>query len=333
MEKKLLESAFDHIITGNRQMLSLFELCRAVAPSRWPILLTGETGVGKELFAGALHRLSAVRGKLVTVNIAGLDDTLLSDALFGHVRGAFTGAIGNRDGALSQAAGGTLFIDEIGDLAMPSQIKLLRLLQSQEYSPLGSDAVLHSDARVILATHRNLPDLLRQEKFREDLYYRISTHHIHIPPLRERRDDLPLLLNMLLQRAARMQNRPTPHCPAQLKDMLDSYDFPGNIRELESMINDAVSRTEGDELELKAFQERIFSNNPPCDGTPDCTRCSLECCLTRLKELPDRHELTLKLLSEALRRASGNRSKAARILGISPQAVHSTLRRYAEAVQ
>ncbi|MDD5729323.1 MAG: sigma-54 dependent transcriptional regulator, partial [Victivallales bacterium] len=195
--------AFTPIITDSEHMRVLFRYCSEIAASRQPVLITGETGAGKELFARALHEESKCRGKLVTVNIAGLDDNMISDTLFGHKKGAFTGAVNDRPGAIEKADGGTLFIDEIGDLNIGSQIKLLRLLQEREYQQLGSDEVKITSARIILATHRDLQELQRDRKCRKDLYYRISTHHIEIPPLRERRDDIVLLLEHFVAKAAK----------------------------------------------------------------------------------------------------------------------------------
>ncbi len=326
MRKKDVESVFRNIVTGDDGMKDIFRYCAAVSASPWPVLITGETGAGKELFARAVHELSGTDGRMVSINISGLDNTLLSDTLFGHVKGAFTGASMSRSGALAQAAGGTLFIDEIGDLAPSSQIKLLRLLQEREYSPLGSDQVIRSNVRIISATHRNLPELVEQGSFREDLYYRISTHRIAVPPQRERAGDIILLLDHLLAKACSRLNCPVPSYPPELPEILSRYSFPGNVRELEGMTFDAVSRTAGSQLDLSAFRERIGSAHP--HGGASCGQCSLACCLARMKDLPKRTEITETILQEAVRRAGGNLSLAARMLGISPQAMHANLRRH-----
>ncbi|MCA8973044.1 MAG: sigma-54 factor interaction domain-containing protein, partial [Planctomycetes bacterium] len=176
-------------ITRNTKLLQIFRYVESIATTAEPVLITGETGVGKDLLAQAIHVLSNRQGSLVAVNVAGLDDAIFSDTLFGHSKGAFTGAERVRKGLIEQASGGTLFLDEIGDLTAASQSKLLRLLQSNDYFPLGSDMPKHSHARVVSATNRNLWQLAKEEKFRKDLNYRLRTHHLHIPPLRERLDD------------------------------------------------------------------------------------------------------------------------------------------------
>ncbi|MRR37629.1 sigma-54-dependent Fis family transcriptional regulator, partial [bacterium] len=190
-------AVFAPIATGNKKMRALFQYAEVVAPTRQPIMISGETGTGKELFARAIHELSGCTGEFVALNVAGLDDTMFSDTLFGHKKGAFTGADQNREGMVACAKGGTLFLDEIGDLDNSSQIKLLRLLQEKEYYPVGSDLVRKSEARIVMATNRDLQKLISEGKFRNDLYYRLCAHQLQIPPLRERLDDIPLLLEHL----------------------------------------------------------------------------------------------------------------------------------------
>ena len=224
------EDQFAEIVTGNRQMHSVFRYVEAVAGLGEPLLITGESGVGKELVARAVHRLSGCRGELVTVNAAGLDDVLFSDSIFGHCKGAFTGAEKDREGLVARAAGGTLFLDEIGDLEAKSQVKLLRLLQEREYYPLGSDVPKRSTCRVIVATNRNLQQMVAAGGFRNDLYFRLCSHNVEIPPLRERRDDLPLLIAHFLAAAATACGKKTPSYPKELVTLLATYSFPGNLR-------------------------------------------------------------------------------------------------------
>ncbi|MCA1793544.1 MAG: sigma-54 dependent transcriptional regulator [Desulfobacteraceae bacterium] len=203
-------AAFRRIITQDRQMHSIFHYVEAIAPSLQPVLICGETGVGKELIGQCIHTLSSRKGKLVVVNVAGLDDNVFSDTLFGHVPGAFTGADKTRSGLIEAAAGGTLFLDEIGDLAMTSQVKLLRLLQEGDYLALGSDRTRHSDARIIASTNQDLWALEKQGKFRKDLIFRLSTHTLTLPPLRDRLLDLPLLLDRFVCQAADELGKPIP---------------------------------------------------------------------------------------------------------------------------
>jgi len=177
---------FAPIITGSSKMRTIFQYAEVVAGSRQPVMITGETGTGKELLARAIHQLSGRKGELVALNVAGLDEIMFSDTLFGHKKGAFTGAEQAREGMIARAGGGTLFLDEIGDLNESSQIKLLRLLQEQEYYPVGSDIIKKSDARIVLATNRDLQSLIAAGQFRKDLYYRLCAHQIEIPALRER---------------------------------------------------------------------------------------------------------------------------------------------------
>lgn len=195
--------AFSHIITCNKAMRAVFHYIEVVAKTQQPIMIKGETGVGKELIAQAIHTLSARKGEFISVNVAGLDDNLFSDTLFGHKKGAFTGAEQARDGLIAKASGGTLLLDEIGDLNLASQVKLLRLLQEGEYYPAGSDLLKKSEARVVLTTNRDLQELVNAGQFRKDLYYRLYSHRVQVPPLRDRPEDIPLLLDHFLEQADR----------------------------------------------------------------------------------------------------------------------------------
>ena len=185
--------AFEAIITANQQIQSIFRYLEVIAPASDPILITGETGTGKSLIAEALHKVSARPGAFVNVNIAGLDDNMLADTLFGHCKGAFTGADSPRKGMVEQAANGTLFLDEIGDLTLASQVKLLQLIQDGEYQALGDERLRRSKARIVLATNQDMKVIQQKGSFRKDLYFRISTYHVHMPPLRKRPEDILLL--------------------------------------------------------------------------------------------------------------------------------------------
>ncbi len=319
---------FSQIVTRNRKMRAIFHYCEAVAVGRRPILITGETGVGKELVSEALHEISGRGGGFVAVNVAGLDDNMFSDTLFGHVKGAFTGAAQIRGGQIEKAAGGTLFLDEIGDIGMTSQIKLLRLLDKREYLPLGADIPKPTDARFVFATHKDLSVLTAEGKFREDLLYRLRTHRIHIPPLRERLDDIPLLLESFLDSAAKEFNRKKPAYPPELIPLLQSYHFPGNVRELRSMVFDAVAASRSGALSFKSFEEAIregrATTKSPVSPFPSSGK---QPWLANLEQLPTLKEATEALIREALNRSKNNQRVAALSLGITPQALSQRLKK------
>ncbi|MCF6265305.1 MAG: sigma-54 dependent transcriptional regulator [Desulfuromusa sp.] len=314
---------FAPIVTNNPAMRARFQYLEAVAPSSQPILITGESGVGKELVAQAIHTLSCNSGLLVSVNVAGLDDNMFADTLFGHVRGAFTGAESVRKGMIEKAAEGTLFLDEIGDLSGASQVKLLRLLQNGEYYPLGSDQPKLMSARVVVATHADLDAMMAAGKFRRDLYYRLYSHHVNLPPLRERKDDLPLLLEHFLTEAALKLGKKKPTPPKELAVLLSTYSFPGNVRELEAMIYDAVSQHNGKTLSMKSFLQRIDSQN---DHLHIEQPLSTENPFVRMDKLPTLQQVGKLLVDEAMQRSTGNQSIAARLLGISQPALSKRLK-------
>jgi DNA-binding NtrC family response regulator len=316
---------FDDIITQDPKMINIFRYCEAVSQSSEPILITGETGTGKELMARAIHRQSGRKGDFVAVNIAGLDDQTFSDTLFGHTKGAFTGAERNRTGFLEKAAGGTLFLDEIGDISQISQIRLLRVLQEREYFPLGLDVPRPLKARLLAATNRNIADLQNPNVFRSDFYFRVKTHHVHLPALRDRKTDMPHLFEHLLREAAAACKKPIPCYPPQLLQLLATYSYPGNVRELRSMVFDAVASLQGKTLTLETFQNQIpaFKNKPLPDENPS----SENELFGHLKSLPTLKETSQMLIEEALRRSNGNQRIASSLLGITPQALSSRLRR------
>jgi DNA-binding NtrC family response regulator len=321
--------AFEGIITNNEGMYALFRYCESVAGSQWPVLITGETGVGKELLALAVHRLSDRTGDFVAVNAAGLDDGVFSDTLFGHIRGAYTGADETRKGLIEQAAAGTLFLDEIGDLTSASQVKLLRVIQEHEYYPMGSDIAKRTNARIVFATNRNLNALQAEGTFRKDLYHRLKTHHVHIPPLRKRLDDLPLLVDHFLDKASTALDKKRPSHPKELYALLATYSFPGNIRELEGMVFDAVANHGSRMLSMESFAERISQSQTESENAPAPTDgTSLYALFDRL---PTLKESAAMLIEEAMRRAEGNQTLAARLLGISRTGLNKRLHQEADA--
>jgi DNA-binding NtrC family response regulator len=316
--------AFADIVTGDRGMLAVFAYLEAVARSPQPLLITGESGVGKELLARATHALSGCRGKLVTVNVAGLDDTVFADTLFGHVRGAFTGADSVRRGMVEEAAGGTLFLDEIGDLSIPSQVKLLRLLQEGEFFPLGSDQPKRLQARVMVATHQNLAAREGAGGFRRDLYYRLRTHQVQVPPLRERPGDIPLLLDHFLAEAARALGRQKPTPPRELAQFLATYAFPGNVRELRAMVYDAVSVHRDRMLAMDSFVRAV--GQARAETGPARAPAPRQNPFAGFADLPTFADAAAFLVMEAMDRANGNQTLAARLLGISQPALNKRLK-------
>jgi DNA-binding NtrC family response regulator len=318
--------AFAGIVTRDQAMLAMFRYAEAVARSAHPILITGETGTGKELVARALHRLSGRCGEFVAVNVAGLDDSMFSDTLFGHEKGAYTGADRAREGLIASATDGTVFLDEIGDLTVASQVKLLRLLQDGTFYPLGADRPRQSRARVVVATNCDVLRAVSAGTFRQDLYYRLRTHHLRLPPLRKRAEDLRLLVAHFLEKAARVFGKPVPIVPMALHQLLRSYDFPGNVRELEGMVADAVARHRGVTLSLQSFKDVICTNRSNESGQQAAG--IMRSIADRFPDqLPSLKEAEEALLSEALRRADGNQGAAAAILGISRQALNQRLMR------
>jgi DNA-binding NtrC family response regulator len=320
-------AAFTEIVTQNPTMHALFRYVEAIARSPQPVLITGETGTGKELMARAVHRIAAPRGEFVAVNVAGLDDQVFSDTLFGHTRGAFTGADRPRDGLITRAEEGTLFLDEIGDLAPVSQVKLLRLLQEGTYYPLGADRPRQSRARLVVATNRDVAQDIHTGTFRKDLYYRLRSHHIQLPPLRNRRDDLPLLVNHCLSKAATALHKPVPTSPLALYQLLNTYAFPGNVRELEAMVFDAVARHQGGTLSLQAFKEAMGAGRALLAGEPLSSPAQPAQSPWDAASLPTLKEAEDALVAAALRHADGNQGVAAGLLGLSRQALNKRLRR------
>lgn len=311
--------AFAPIVTCSKTMRSIFQYIEAIARSTQPVLITGESGVGKELVAKVIHDLSGRQGEFIPVNVAGLDDNIFADTLFGHKKGAFTGADRARPGLVENARAGTLFLDEIGDLPHASQVKLLRLVQEREYLPIGSDVTRKTDARIIAATNVDPAVLGEPERFRSDLYYRLRAHHVHMPPLRERREDIPLLVDHFLRQAC--QQRRKPVAPPELFPLLTGYSFPGNIRELQFLILDAVSCTAGDTLDIGRIREHVAAHH---DAAP-AAKPGEGAVVHFGPELPTLKHVCAELVMEAMRRTGGNQAMAAGMLGVSRQALNKRL--------
>jgi DNA-binding NtrC family response regulator len=318
--------AFSEIITTGKTMRSIFQYIESTAKSTQPFLITGESGVGKDLVARAVHVLSGRNGKLVCVNVAGLDDAMFSDTLFGHTKGAYTGADSMRNGLIEEASQGTLFLDEIGDMTISSQVKLLRVLNDGEYFQIGSDKPKRSKARIVVATNQDLSEKMKAGLFRKDLYYRLQIHKVNVPPLRERKEDIPLLLETFLREADAELGKSKTTVPAELINALETYSFPGNIREFKSMVFDAVSRHKGGVLSMTPFLEAMGIQDQSKNGVRD-DALSEENLFADFDTLPSTEQIVELLVDEAMRRAKGNQSLAARLLGLTQSALNKRLKR------
>lgn len=312
-------AAFSEIITVSPDLRKTLAYIEAVAASPKAVLISGESGTGKELAARAVHQVSGRKGEFVSVNVSGLDDTMFSDTLFGHKRGAFTGADRDRPGLVERATGGTLFLDEIGDLELGPQVKLLRLLQEGEYYQLGSDHPQKAQTRIVAATNADLYLKQSDGSFRRDLYYRLIAHHVELPPLRRRPEDVPVLFDHFLAETAAALNKRVPTVPDQLYTLLAVYSFPGNVRELQSMVYDALSRHESGVLSLGAFREHIERSRDGAfaEAAAEVAQGGEPARISYRGEFPKLSEVEEYLFQEALSKADGNQSIAARLLGVS----------------
>jgi DNA-binding NtrC family response regulator len=260
-----------------------------------------------------IHTLSSRKGKLVKVNISGLDDAMFSDVLFGHKKGAYTGAIADRKGLIEETHGGTIFLDEIGDLSPASQVKLLHLIQNGEYYKLGSDTLMRCHTRIISATNADLKTKIEKGNFREDVYHRL-TYQIRLPPLRERLEDIPLLVQYFMEKAADDLGKKVPAIPGQLIALLQNYHFPGNIRELQRLIYEALSRHTGGKLSMNYFKKYIKMNKPA--GIPQKKKYFVKPGFTMsfTETFPTLKKTSARLIEMALKKTSGNQFQAAYLL-------------------
>jgi DNA-binding NtrC family response regulator len=327
---------FEDIVSCSRKMRSIFQYLEVIAKSPQPVLITGESGTGKELVTRAIHRLSGCKGDLVSVNLAGLDDTMFSDTLFGHKKGAFTGADQLRDGLIVKAANGVILLDEIGDLGESSQIRLLRLIQEREFYPVGSDTPRKSEARIVCASNKDLKERVASGRFRNDLFYRLNIHHVELPPLRNRKEDIPLLLEHFIRQAAATLEISPPSYPKELLDLLAVYHFPGNVRELQGIVFDAVARSKSGKLSQEPFRQ-VMSNGRvsavrPQDSAPALPREPGEDPRQDLLEeifghFPTLREAEAYLVEVAMKRAKGNQGTAATMLGLKRQTFNIRLKK------
>ena len=321
-ENRLLREQVDsfqgkvRIITQDGEMQRLMDMARQVAPTDCNVLITGESGTGKELFAHYLHHHSGrSAGPFLAINCGAFNEELLANELFGHVKGAFTGALAEKKGLLAAANGGTLFLDEITETSPAMQIKLLRVIQEREVLPLGATAPAKVDVRFVAATNRNLEEMMKNGEFRQDLWFRLNVVNLHIPPLAQRREDIPLLAYHFLAKCAARMNKPVREVSAEALSILKAYDFPGNVRELENIIERSVAIATGDTIETAYL--------------PDALR-ELSIRTFRKKEgrLPSLEEQERDYILWVLQEAGNNQTLAAQILGIDRVSLWRKLKRF-----
>jgi len=312
--------SFDNIVGNSNEMQRVFKTVAQVAPSRATVLLSGESGTGKELVAAAIHHHSPrAQGPFVKLHCAALAESLLESELFGHERGAYTGADRKREGRFEQANGGTLFLDEVGEISLGTQVKLLRVLQEREFERVGGGQTLHVDVRLIAATNRDLKEMVAAGKFREDLYYRLNVINLTLPSLRERPSDVPALAMHFLKRYAAENGKAVKTFSDEALHRIASYDWPGNVRELENVIERAVVLTDGDSIEL--------SHLPPELGV-----------VVRRSAAPTVPGATLDELErfailKTMESVGGSTSRAAQILGVSVRKIQYKLQEYSASSQ
>ncbi|MGJ3522442.1 sigma-54-dependent transcriptional regulator [Nitratidesulfovibrio sp. D1] len=322
--KTTLAASFDPagIIGQSPPMHRLMDMLATIAPSEATVLVTGESGTGKELIARAIHANSQRgQGPYVTVNCAALSETLLESELFGHEKGAFTGAERRREGRFQAADRGTIFLDEIGETSLPMQAKLLRAIQEREIQRVGSDQTLRVDVRILAATNRDLKAEVEAGRFRQDLYYRLNVVTLHIPPLRERVEDIPPLAGHFLRRFTEKNGKPVKGFTPQAMDRLLKHGWPGNVRELENTVERAVVLLVGEYISERELPQNIAGG----DGDEPCPA-------------PRFHGMTLEEIEraailDAIDASEGNKSEAARRLGITRKTLHAKLNRYADEDQ
>ncbi len=318
LQQRLVERhRLEGIIGESGRMQEVLALTKRVAPSTATVLIRGESGTGKELIAKAIHfNSSRANGPLVNLNCAALPEQLLESELFGHERGAFTGAVVQRKGRFEMADGGTIFLDEIGDLSPALQVKLLRVLQERQFERIGGNKTLTVDVRVLAASHRDLERAMREGTFREDLYYRLNVVTIQIPPLRERREDIPLLLDHFLRKFAEKNRRDVTGLTAAARDALLKYDYPGNVRELENIVERAVLLCRGRVIDLEDLPTAARpGQRSAADALP--------------KDLPGvLADIERQAIQSALERSGGIQTQAAEALGISERVLRYKMKKY-----
>jgi DNA-binding NtrC family response regulator len=309
--------SFAEIIGTSEALQSVFRLVEKVAATTTNILVNGESGTGKELVARAIHHNSPrAERPFVAINCGALPETLLESELFGHTKGAFTGAVANKPGLLRSAEGGTVFLDEIGEVSPAMQVRLLRAVQEHEVTPVGSSGAVAFDARIICATNRDLEKEVSEGRFREDLFYRLNVIEIHLPPLRERREDIPLLVRHFITRTAREQAQPEKPISREAMSALINYAFPGNVRELQNAVERAFTLS-GAEIDLESLPPRVRASagDAATVRDPDGLRPTLA-------------EIERRYILEILASVNQDKARAANILGIDLSTLYRKLKRY-----
>jgi two-component system response regulator HydG len=324
--KESLGQHFDrrHIIGQSPAMINLLETVAQVAPSEATVLITGDSGTGKELIAGATHFNSHRKdGPFIKLNCAAITETLLESELFGHEKGAFTGAERRKDGRFSQAHGGSLFLDEVSEMALTMQVKLLRVLQEREFTRVGGENTIQVDVRIMAATNKNLPELIRKGAFREDLYYRLNVVGLEIPPLKKRREDIPLLAQHFLEMFAAKNQKGIKGYTPRAMDLLIRYDWPGNVRELMNAVERAVVLSQANFLSEKDFTIIRGSEVNPSESAPDSADTQI-----MMDGVTPLEEVEKTTILNTLEASGGNKSEAARRLGITRKTLHKKLKAY-----
>lgn len=318
-ERLDVKYSFEGIIGNSSELKQVIERVKLVAPSRASVLIEGETGTGKERIAQAIHQNSPrAQGPFVAVHCAALPSNLLESELFGHEKGAFTGATERRVGRFELAHGGTLFLDEIGEISLATQVKLLRFLEQRTFERIGSSKSITVDTRLVAATNRNLEEMVEKGEFREDLYFRLNVVQITMPPLRDRTEDLPILLNHFLEEFAEENAIDPPTFEPGAMQCLRRYAWPGNIRELRNFAENAVVLHRGGMIHDYDLESKFRGETRSIDGE------------SRIISPLDKEENEKRLLREALADAKGNRTRAAKLLGISRRTLHRKLRQWPE---
>ncbi len=317
LERRLDERfGFQGIIGKSPAMQRIFELLRQIAPTNATVLITGESGTGKELIAKAIHHNSLRRnGPFVALNCAAVSEGVLESELFGHVKGAFTGAVRSREGKFEFASGGTLFLDEVGDTPLSIQSKLLRVIEEREIVRVGSNEPIRVDVRLLAATNQDLEKLVEEKAFREDLYFRLNVVSVHLPPLRERREDIPLIADATIRQLNEEYGKEIEGISAEALEILTGYSWPGNVRELKNAVESMHIVSRGPVLQVEDIPAKIRAAGRPAAGLPRLSGVSIQ-------------EMERELIRNTLRDVGGNRERAASLLGISERTLYRKIKAY-----